>query len=209
VSYKSDSRQWITIDLENYRFSCNGQEPFTAHQMSQIGTYSALIGDSQYYNSSLISFEEGHAAFLHAMGEGFAWELLEVYSGPPNITFRWRHFGRMTDSFSCRSLSGHLYTVDPTKKMINIYGMCKMTVTADMKIQELQIFYDPNQLFTQLAEICPFAPFETVSSLYDPAKEKMLNELLQKKALSGKPETDDEKEKEKRANRSSTMCIIN
>ena len=37
--------------------------------------------------------------------------------------------------------------------------MCKATINDQFQIQDLQIFYDPNQLFTQLTEISPFAPF--------------------------------------------------
>jgi len=127
--------------------------------MLQQGTYNALIGQTNYYDSTLISFEDSHLAFKRSLGEGFAWEVLEVYSGPPNVTFTWRHFGKMTDYFCCPGLSGLSYKVDPTNKMVKIYGMCKATINDQFQIQDLQIFYDPNQLFTQLTEISPFAPF--------------------------------------------------
>ena len=65
----------------------------------------------------------------------------------------------MTDYFSCPGLSGLVYKVDPTNRMVKIYGMCKITVNEKYQIQDLQVFYDPNQLFTQLTEISPFAPF--------------------------------------------------
>jgi hypothetical protein len=132
--------------------------------MLKQGTYNALIGQTNYYDSSAISFEESHLAFKRSLGEGFAWEVLEVYSGPPTITFKWRHFGKMTDYFSCPGLSGLVYKVDPTNKMIKVYGMCKATVNQKYQIQDLQVFYDPNQLFTQLTEICPFAPFARLNS---------------------------------------------
>jgi hypothetical protein len=127
--------------------------------MVKQGTYNALIGQTNYYDSNAISFEESHLAFKRSLGEGFAWEVLEVYSGPPKVTFTWRHFGRMTDYFSCPGLSGLIYKVDPTNRMIKLYGMCKATVNEKFQIQDLQVFYDPNQLFAQLTEISPFAPF--------------------------------------------------
>jgi hypothetical protein len=43
--------------------------------------------------------------------------------------------------------------------MIKLFGMCKATVNDKYQIQDLQVFYDPNQLFAQLTEISPFAPF--------------------------------------------------
>ena len=159
VSHKIDPRQWLTVDLDNYRFSCNGQQKYSGWEMLKNGTYNALIGQTNYYDSNAISFEDSHTAFKRSLGEGFAWEVLEVCSGPPTVTFTWRHFGRMTDYFSCPGLSGLIYKVDPTNKMVKIYGMCKATVNDQFQIQDLQVFYDPNQLFTQLTEISPFAPF--------------------------------------------------
>ena len=155
-----DANQWLTIDVDAYRFSCNGQETYLAKQMIEQGTYNVLIGQTNYYDGKATEFEESHSMFKKCLGEGFAWEVLEVYSPPPHVTFKWRHFGRMTDSFSGRSLSGHLYQVPPTNKLIELFGMCKATINEKFQIQDLQIFYDPNQLFAQLTEISPFAPFE-------------------------------------------------
>jgi hypothetical protein len=140
--------------------------------MVKLGTYTALIGETNYYNPALINFEESHAVFKTALGEGFAWEVIEVYSGPPNISFKWRHFGRMTDSFSCTGISGYAYTSNATHKMINLFGMCKATVTSDLKIQDLQIFFDPNHLFNQLVEICPYAPFAKLPGSIDTRSSK-------------------------------------
>ncbi len=156
VNHKTDPRQWSTVDLDNYRFSCNGLQKYTGWEISKQGTYNALIGQTNYYDSNAISFEESHLAFKRSLGEDFAWGLLEIFSGPPKVTFTWRHFGRMTDYFSCPSLSGLVYKVDPTNRMIKIFGICKATVNEQFQIQDLQVFYDLNQLFTQLTEISPF-----------------------------------------------------
>ena len=153
----------MTIDADAYRFSRNGQEKFGAAEMIEQGTYNVLIGQTNYYDSKATGFEESHSMFKKCLGEGFAWEVLEVYSSPPTVTFKWRHFGRMTDSFTGRSLSGHLYEVPPTNKLIELFGMCKATVNEQYQIQDLQVFYDPNQLFAQLTEISPFAPFERLA----------------------------------------------
>ncbi len=98
--------------------------------MLKQGTYNALIGQTNYYDSNAISFEESHLAFKRSLGEGFAWELLEVYSGPPKVTFTWRHFGRMTDYFSCPGLSGLVYEVDRENRM------CTATVDEKYQIQD-------------------------------------------------------------------------
>ncbi len=159
VSHKTDPRQWDTVDLDNYQFSCNGLQKHTGLEMLEKGTYNALLGETMYYSAASISFEDSHNAFRSTLGEGFAWEVLEVFSGPPNVTFTWRHFGKMTGEFGCSGLSGIPYKVEPTNKMIEIFGMCKATVNDQLKIQDLQVFYDPSQLFVQLLASCPHAPF--------------------------------------------------
>jgi hypothetical protein len=132
--------------------------------MAKQGTYNVLIGETSYYHAHKMSFEESHETFKRTFSEGFAWEVFQVYSSPPNVSFKWRHFGRMTNYFACRDLSGLVYKVAPTQRMIQVFGMCKATMSSDMKIQDLEIFYDPSQLFTQLTEICPFAPFAQVDT---------------------------------------------
>ncbi len=208
-----DPRQWSTVDLDNYRFSCNGQQKYSGWEMVKQGTYNALIGQTNYYDSNAISFEESHLAFKRSLGEGFAWEVLEVYSGPPKVTFTWRHFGRMTDYFSCPGLSGLIYKVDPTNRMIKLYGMCKATVNEKFQIQDLQVFYDPNQLFAQLTEISPFAPFIKLPNSHPPPPAKKgidqgqtindINQSNKNKILSGNTKKD-----EYSMNPDSKMCII-
>ena len=159
VSHKVDPHQWETVDLENYRFSSNGQCKRTGEEMIEIGTYNALIGETMYYSSKALSFEDSHEAFRNTLGEGFAWEVLQVFSGPPHVTFTWRHFGKMTGELKCSGLAGVPYTVPPSNKLVEVFGMCKATVNDQLKIQDLQVFYDPSQLFTQMLESCPHAPF--------------------------------------------------
>jgi len=65
--------------------------------------------------------------------------------------------------------------------MIELYGMCKATVNEQFQIQDLQVFYDPNQLFAQLTEISPFAPFARLnfqepSRLKFPKQNEKINE---------------------------------
>ena len=45
--------------------------------MLQQGTYNALIGQTNYYDSTLISFEDSHLAFKRSLGEGFVIQLIK------------------------------------------------------------------------------------------------------------------------------------
>merc|ERR1711879_943068 len=72
--------------------------------------------------------------------EGFAWECLEVYSGPPKCVFKWRHFGKYTGTYE--DAEGNKYKGDG--RMFSLYGTVVATLNADAKIQELEVFYNPD-----------------------------------------------------------------
>lgn len=58
--------------------------------------------------------------FVTAFPRGFALEVLEVYSGPPNIVYKFRHWGFMEGPFK-----GHA----PTGEMVELYGVAVFKVT--------------------------------------------------------------------------------
>jgi hypothetical protein len=182
--------------------------------MLKHGTYNALIGQTNYYDSNAISFEESNLAFKRSLDEGFAWDVLEVYSDPPTVTFSWKHFGRMNDYFSCPGLSGLVYKVDLTNKMIKIFGMCKATINEKYQIQDLQVFYDTSQLFAQLIEISTFDPFIKLPNSHPPptSSKKVLEQDETNNEMNGlnrKINVIQHKIKEDSAlNPQSTMCII-
>ena len=58
-----DVNQWLTIDVDAYRFSGNGQETYLAKQMTEQGTYNVLIGQPNSYDGKATEFEESHSMF--------------------------------------------------------------------------------------------------------------------------------------------------
>lgn len=94
ASYKTDYNDWRTVDQGAYTFSCNGGPNVSGPDMVNVGTYNALLSSSKYYSPEHNSFEGSHKTFKRMMPV-FAWEVLEVYSGPPVVSFRWRHWGEM------------------------------------------------------------------------------------------------------------------
>jgi hypothetical protein len=68
--------------------------------MLEVGTYNAIICPNEYYSpkgkdgKGGMGFGESHKVFKRMMPT-FAWEVVEVYSGPPHVSFRWRHWGVM------------------------------------------------------------------------------------------------------------------
>ena len=66
--------------------------------MLRVGTYNALIPANEYYDPEQNDFSQSHKTFKRMMPT-FAWEVLEVYSGPPTVSFRWRHWGHFQNDY--------------------------------------------------------------------------------------------------------------
>ena len=98
ASFKTDLSHWRTIDADTYTFSLNGGERKSGQDMLDVGTYNALLTASEYYDPSKNSFSDSHRSFKEMMPI-FAWEVLEVYAGPPVVVARWRHWGEMKGDY--------------------------------------------------------------------------------------------------------------
>ncbi len=64
-------------------------------QRTRASTYNWMMRNisKELYDAQYETFESSHELFRGAFSKGFAWELLEVYSGPPKVAFSWRHWG--------------------------------------------------------------------------------------------------------------------
>ena len=89
-----------------------------------MGSYNALLKSSlpeefKYYKAEEESFESSHDVFRSAFPRGFAWEVISVYSGPPQIAFKFRHWGFFEGPFK-----GHA----PTGEIAQFYGLAILKV---------------------------------------------------------------------------------
>jgi len=98
ASYKMELKDWRTVDVTDYTFSVNGGPPQTGQHMLNVGTYNAIIEPNEFYCPMHSSFDASHKTFKRMMPT-FAWEVLEVFSGPPQVSFRWRHWGTMKEDY--------------------------------------------------------------------------------------------------------------
>jgi len=98
ASFKLRLEDWRTIDHENYSFAMNGGQPQTGEHMLKVGTYNAIIPSNEYYSPEHLDFTASHKTFKRMMPT-FAWEVMEVYSGPPKVAFKWRHWGEMKNDY--------------------------------------------------------------------------------------------------------------
>ena len=98
ASFKTSLDDWRTIDSSCYTFSTNGGPAQDGNHMLRVGTYNALLASNQYYDTENLDFSASHKTFKRMMPT-FAWEVLEVYSGPPTVAFKWRHWGKMANDY--------------------------------------------------------------------------------------------------------------
>mmetsp|Transcript_111249 Transcript_111249/g.314903 ORF Transcript_111249/g.314903 Transcript_111249/m.314903 type:complete len:272 (+) Transcript_111249:57-872(+) len=142
----ADVHQWKTMDITKFKAALNGGCPCSAQLMADIGPYNMLIGEHQHYSSKAHSFLDSNTQFGHTFTEGFAWEVLQVLSGPPTVTFKWRHFGKYTGEFTDKVGHKHKGNGD----MVNIIGLCIAKVNDALKIESLDIYYSPDDLLGPL-----------------------------------------------------------
>ncbi|KAK1583471.1 hypothetical protein Q3G72_024073 [Acer saccharum] len=72
-----------------------------------------MTDEFKYYKAEEETFTSSHEAFRSVFPRGFAWEVLSVYSGPPVIAYKFRHWGFFEGPFK-----GHA----PTGEMVEFYG---------------------------------------------------------------------------------------
>ena len=86
------------------------------------------------WNSEDGTHESSHANFFNAF-PAFAWEVLDVYTGPPTVHFTWRHFGRFTGKYKSHQGNGEL---------VEFYGYGIAVVNEKLQLCDTQIFCDVN-----------------------------------------------------------------
>ncbi|MTJ10891.1 ester cyclase [Anabaena sp. UHCC 0204] len=148
ASYKLNPQQWLSIVGDKFRMSSNGGEKYTAEEVVKQGTYNLFIVENEHYCPAAETFESSYELFHNAFPNGFLWELTEVLSGPPNVSFKWRHWGTFTGTYK---------EYVPTGETIEVTGMSIARVTEDLKIESLEHYFDNNAFLQKLtAGGCPF-----------------------------------------------------
>lgn len=81
----------------------------------------------------------------------FAWEVLEVYSGPPVVSFRWRHWGVMKNDYVGFNDKGEKVTAKAHGGTIDIQGVTVAHVNDQLKVEKLETWFDSMEMFRQIA----------------------------------------------------------
>ncbi|MEM7595566.1 MAG: ester cyclase, partial [Cyanobacteria bacterium P01_A01_bin.83] len=132
---------WISVVVDKFRMSSNGGKAYTAQEVVDSGTYNLFLEDSEHYRASEETYKSSHELFHNAFPDGFHWELAEVVAGPPNVVFKWRHWGTFAGDYK-----GH----KATGKTIEVIGLSIARVTDDLKIESVEHFFDTNNFLSKL-----------------------------------------------------------
>ncbi|WP_414752113.1 ester cyclase [Anabaena sp. CCY 9910] len=141
ANFKTNPAQWLSVVPDQFRMSTNGGSRHTITDLINSGTYKLMIGNTKNYKATEENFETSTGLFHTAFPNGFLWEVLEVYSGPPEIVFKWRHWGEFKGEFK-----GYA----PTNETIEVIGTSVVRVTDDLKILSLEHYYDNTQFLAKL-----------------------------------------------------------
>jgi len=154
LSHKTRLQDFKTINPDKFKLIVNGREGLSGEETLRIGSYNALLKSSlpkefQYYKADEETFESSHDAFRSALPRGFAWEVLSVYSGPPVISFKFRHWGFFEGPFK-----GHA----PTDEKVEFYGFGVLKVDESLRAEDVEVYYDPAELFGGLLKGALISP---------------------------------------------------
>ncbi|KAF7534952.1 hypothetical protein G7054_g5752 [Neopestalotiopsis clavispora] len=150
ASFKTAVSDWRTVDPKTYTFAINGGPAQSAESMVKIGTYNAVIAPNEYYSPRHSDFASSHKTFKRMMPT-FAWEVLEVYSGPPVVAFRWRHWGTMKEDYVGWNHDGEKVTAKAHGGPIDIQGVTVAHLSPKFQITKLETWFDPVEMFRQVA----------------------------------------------------------
>jgi len=141
ASFKTNPQEWVSVVADKFRMSTNGGLAYTAEDVVNAGTYNLFITENQHYNPKEEDFESSAHVFHNAFPKGFVWEVIEVLSGPPNVTFKWRHWGTFT---------GQYKEYQPTGESIEIVGISVARVSENLQIESVEHFFDTNAFLEKL-----------------------------------------------------------
>lgn len=157
---------WRTVDPNSYTFAINGGPPQDAEHMLKVGTYNAIIAPSEYYDPKHSDFDKSHKTFRDMM-PNFAWEVVEVYSPPPVVAFKWRHWGTMrSDYIGWNKYVAHRSFLEFETDMsdskgeeirikghggpLDIQGLTVAKLNDKFQVTALETWFDPVDMFNQM-----------------------------------------------------------
>ena len=149
LTHFAKAKDITSMKIDEFKLQVNNDREITKEELLRAPSYNWLLESmpKELYDSSSHTFESSHELFRKAFVGGFPWEVLEVFSKPPKIAFVWRHWGTFNGEYKGRKGTG---------EVIELYGFTIGTVTDDLKLIKVEIFYKPEGFLRALeGEISP------------------------------------------------------
>ncbi|KAJ0806459.1 putative NTF2-like domain superfamily protein [Helianthus annuus] len=145
--HKIKPKDHKTVDVTKLKIVVNGRNPSTPEGVAEIGggynmfLQTSLPKNLRLYDPSEETVDTAHELFTTTFEKGFAMEILQVYSGPPVIAYKFRHWGYMDGPFK-----GH----QPTRELVEMFGVSIMELDENFKVVKMELFYDRGELLAGL-----------------------------------------------------------
>ncbi|XP_037042234.1 pathogen-related protein-like [Bradysia coprophila] len=149
LRHKRNSKQWVTVVPDNY-FMVNNGERLSLAEIFQIGSYNMFLGRSEFYSRDYINSSTADNTFQTALGSGFAIEVLEVFSPPPRVSFKFRHWGHMTGALRCPMRNGTWLNVPPHGRKVEFFGNSVLHVNEKYQIMSVENSFRGDALMEQM-----------------------------------------------------------
>ena len=133
LTHKPHIKDWTSVEQDNSCGQVNGGPIVSSKDMIITGSYNWLLQNTskELYDAQTHTFESSYKLFRGAFLDGFAWEVLEVFSGPPKVAFIWRHWGTFNGEYNGRKGQG---------ENIELYGFTVATLSDKGKIVKVEVY---------------------------------------------------------------------
>ncbi|RCV27213.1 hypothetical protein SEVIR_5G309400v4 [Setaria viridis] len=142
LSHKARLSDFKSVSPGRFTLSVNGGRARSGEETLAVGSYNALLdspllASAGAYDAAAETFASSHDLFRAAFPRGFAWEVLGVYSGPPVIAFKFRHWGHMEGPYKGHAATG---------EKVEFRGVAVLKVDEQLRAEDVEVYYDPGEL---------------------------------------------------------------
>ncbi|CAI9115659.1 OLC1v1016628C11 [Oldenlandia corymbosa var. corymbosa] len=146
--HKANPDECKSVDTKKFLLSVNGRKDVTWEEIAKRGgSYNVFLETKlpekfRVYDPEKETAESALKIFMAAFPRGFAGEILEVYSGPPVMAFKYRHWAYMEGPFKEYPATGRL---------VEFFGVVTLTVDEKTnKLVRMNTYLDPGQFYEGL-----------------------------------------------------------
>ncbi|WVZ68946.1 hypothetical protein U9M48_017817 [Paspalum notatum var. saurae] len=156
LSHKSRLSDFKSVSPGKFSLSVNGGRRRSGEETLAMGSYNALLdgpllAGAGAYDAAAETFASSHDLFRAAFPRGFAWEVLKVYSGPPVIAFKFRHWGHKDGPYKGHAATG---------EKVEFHGVAVLKVDEQLRAEDVEVYYDPGEILSGLLKGPKVVPSE-------------------------------------------------